>query len=177
MSYAPETDKVRSHFAKYIKGPHESVLELGHGGGRPLVDWALCVERAPGADHRADCGSWPTHLVWDLCQPLPFTDNTFPVVTQSHVVEDFRDTLAIMNEMVRVTKPGGFVLNFLPDEQAYRKHCKATGQEINSAHVHMDMSVEYMRKIASKMHGVEVVEAEFPFRGCPYSFTFVLIKL
>lgn len=38
---------------------------------------------------------------------LPFKDNTFVYTLCSHVLEDFIDPVPIMDELVRITKPGG----------------------------------------------------------------------
>ncbi len=38
---------------------------------------------------------------------MPFKDNTFSYTLCSHVIEDFIDPIPIMDELVRITKPGG----------------------------------------------------------------------
>ncbi|HOR52741.1 MAG TPA: methyltransferase domain-containing protein [Candidatus Pacearchaeota archaeon] len=38
---------------------------------------------------------------------IPFKDNTFSYTLCSHVLEDFIDPVPIMDELVRITKPGG----------------------------------------------------------------------
>ena len=48
--------------------------------------------------------------------PLPFEDNTFDLVYSSHVLEHFEkiNTQAIVNEWVRILKPGGMIRLSVP---------------------------------------------------------------
>jgi SAM-dependent methyltransferase len=170
-TYAPEMDTCRERLAKFCRG---NVLELGHGGGRPIVDWALCLDRPEGHGDRAQCGTWPTHLAWDVSWGLPFKDRVFNAVAQSHLLEDFEDIEAVLREMVRVTVVGGCVVNFMPDEQVYREHCRRTGQPYNEAHKHADMSLGFMRKIVCRIPNVKIVHELFPVPNNAYSFDLVL---
>jgi SAM-dependent methyltransferase len=96
-----------------------TVLELGCGGGRDsryLIDLGLavvagdyseealeiCRERVPLADVR----------MIDLRDPLPFPDENFPVIVASLCLHffDWPRTMAIMAEIRRCLKPGGFLL-------------------------------------------------------------------
>jgi len=45
-----------------------------------------------------------------------------------------------------VLRPGGRLVLFCPDEQAYRAHCAATGQPYNQHHVHADFSLAFVKR-------------------------------
>lgn len=96
-----------------------AVLELGCGGGRDsrfLTDLGLtvvagdlseealeiCRRRAPLADVRRI----------DLREPLPFPDETFPVIVAGLCLHffDWPGTMAAMAEIRRCLTPGGFLL-------------------------------------------------------------------
>jgi SAM-dependent methyltransferase len=96
-----------------------TVLELGCGGGRDtrfLVDLGLdviagdystealelCRKRVPEADAR----------LIDLRDPLPFPDENFRAIVASLCLHffDWPHTMAIMAEVRRCLKPGGFLL-------------------------------------------------------------------
>jgi hypothetical protein len=46
-----------------------------------------------------------------------------------------------------VLKPSGHLVLFCPDEQVYRKHCRATGQPYNEMHKQPDFSLAKVETI------------------------------
>jgi len=61
-------------------------------------------------------------VVWDLNKfPWPFKDNEFDVVIASHVLEHLDNLIRVMEEIQRITKPGGLVKIKVP----YAKHSDA----------------------------------------------------
>ena len=76
-------------------------------------------------------------------------------VYSSHLLEDYPDTEGVLREWLRVLKPLGNSL-FCPDEQVYRKHCKATGQPYNAYHVHADFSLDFVKRILDRIGQTEV---------------------
>jgi predicted SAM-dependent methyltransferase len=71
----------------------------------------------PGADHISEA------------YPLSFEDNIFDLVYSSHVLEHFKkaDTQAIINEWVRVLKPGGIIRLSVPSLEALIKIYELSG--------------------------------------------------
>ncbi|MBO6548248.1 MAG: methyltransferase domain-containing protein [Rhizobiales bacterium] len=47
-----------------------------------------------------------TWIVQDVCDPLPFEDQTFDFVVCGHLLEDIRDPISVVKEMQRVSKRG-----------------------------------------------------------------------
>lgn len=172
MSYTSETSTARGLLAKYCVG---NGLDLGFGGD-PIVPNAICIDRTPGHQIRADCGNHPTHLVGDVSSLHWFKDGSLGWVYSSHVLEDAVDTEGWLREWLRVLKPGGLLITFAPDEQVYRAHCARTGQPYNQAHVHANFSLEFVRRILVKIGQTDEVEAIWPFPGNAYSFGLVVRK-
>ena len=167
-----ETDTCRERLAQFIAG---TVLEIGHGGGRPIVDHAICLDRAVGDPRRATCGEHPTHIVGNAFGTLPFADGSLDAVYSSHVLEDSSDPATVLAEWIRVLKRGGRLVLFLPDQRTYDRYCYANNQEPNHAHVFCDFGLEFIK--ARLPSGVKVVHELFPVPGNPYSFDLVIEKL
>jgi SAM-dependent methyltransferase len=53
-------------------------------------------------------------VVADLNGPLPFPDDTFDVIYASHVLEHLPNVLGTMEELWRITKPGGVLQAHVP---------------------------------------------------------------
>lgn len=94
----------------------DKVLDAGCGTGamsrqilelKPDVDLTL-VDASPGMLAEAgDLGS--RQLVGDIAD-LPFEDGAFDVITCAWVIETVPDPKAAVTELLRVMKPGGFLL-------------------------------------------------------------------
>jgi predicted SAM-dependent methyltransferase len=71
---------------------------------------------------------------------LPFRNGVLDYIYSSHLLEDFsyRDLKVIITEWVRVLKPGGRLVLFLPNQPVYVEHCRQTGQDYNQAHKEQD---------------------------------------
>jgi ubiquinone/menaquinone biosynthesis C-methylase UbiE len=101
----------------------------------------------------------PPQLTGDATQLTWFADSVLDYVYSSHVLEDFRDTQAVLSEWLRVLKSGGYLIIFCPDEQAYRKHCDRTGQPYNKHHVHEHFSLEFVMKSLAAIGQTKVVHS------------------
>jgi ubiquinone/menaquinone biosynthesis C-methylase UbiE len=85
-------------------------------------------------------GGDATNLYW-------FRDGVLDFVFSSHLLEDFPDTKAVLQEWLRVLKPKGRLILFCPDEQRYREHCRKTGETYNTHHQQENFSLEFVRDI------------------------------
>ena len=168
-----ETKSCRSVLAKWCE--HGNGLDIGHGGMRPIVDHAICLDRGFGYPDYAASDPWPTTLKWDAFTSLPFKDGLLDFVFSSHCLEDSEDPARVMTEWVRVLRFGGRLVLFLPDQQTYEKCCYAAGTVPNGAHKFPDFSLEFVK--ARLPGNVKVVHEQFPFPGNPYSFALVAEKL
>jgi SAM-dependent methyltransferase len=147
MRYKSETSKVRHLVVPFLRG---SVLDVGSGGDRVGRLAKSCDLPTP----YADTGDDPVDLPCDILDGIPVASDAFDTVYSSHLIEDFEDTTAILREFVRILKDGGRLILVFPDEEAYRKHCRKTGQKLNQRHVHTDMGFEFMKtKMAEEFGG------------------------
>jgi predicted SAM-dependent methyltransferase len=77
----------------------------------------LDTRELPGVDHISKA------------YPLDFDDNTFDLVYSSHVLEHFKkiETQSIVNEWVRVLKPGGIIRLSVPSLESLIKIYQTSG--------------------------------------------------
>ncbi len=148
--YPSETSKCRARLAPYCAGYG---LDVGCGGD-PVVLHALRMDLpTPYARY----SELPVQLGGDAARLHWFADGQLDFVFSSHVLEDFIDTRAVLREWIRVLRPGGRLVLFCPDEQAYRAHCAATGQPYNQHHVHADFSLAFVKRALEGICPVRVL--------------------
>ncbi len=112
---------VRRLFERFA-APHmhaETYLDVGCGAGPTLREFAPRFERAAGLDFsgaalgyakpRVDCS-----LLQADAQAIPVPDGTADFVTCLDIVEHVRDDLAVIREVFRVCKPGGYAVFSVP---------------------------------------------------------------
>ncbi len=145
-----ETSKCRARLAPFCTGYG---IDIGPGGD-PIVPAAVRVDLEQPYSH---VGTMPVQLGGDAADLYWFRDGALDYVYSSHVLEDFKDTEHVLREWVRVLKPGGRLIIFCPDEQVYRKHCKATGQPYNTCHIHADFSLEFVKERLERIGGMRVI--------------------
>ena len=162
-----ETSRCRESLSRFCVGDG---MDIGFGGD-PIVPHAICMDLpdpyARYEDHVQHLHGTADKLGW-------FRDGVLDWVYSSHVLEDFEDTGKVLAEWIRVVKPGGHVVLYLPDEQTYRAHCRRQGKPPNAHHVHEHFGLPYMKEILSRRADVEIVHEAFPV-GI-YSFELVLRK-
>lgn len=87
-------------------------LDVGTGNGvlpmRLLEAGAREAVALDVADRRVN-GARATRFVAGRAERLPFADGSFDGVTSSNVLEHTRDTVASVDELLRVTRPGGVI--------------------------------------------------------------------
>jgi SAM-dependent methyltransferase len=97
------------------------ILDAGCGSGRVLDELARFGD-AVGVDlsQSAVSAAWSRgHSVAKArVEELPFADATFDLVTCLDVIEHTADDLAALRELVRVTRPGGYLLLTVPAYQS-----------------------------------------------------------
>jgi SAM-dependent methyltransferase len=79
---------------------------LDVGCGKNKIAGAIGLDNNPltGADVIHDLGEFP----------YPFADNEFEIVVANHIVEHVPDVIAFINELYRITKPGGRIKMLTP---------------------------------------------------------------
>lgn len=162
-----ETAKVRSSLTEFCKGDG---LDIGFGGD-PIIPNAICLDLPSPYAHYSN---HPQHLHGDAQDLYWFRDECLDFVYSSHLLEDFEDTEIVLKEWLRVLKPGGNLVLFLPDEQMYREYCRSQGNPPNGHHIHEYFSLAYVRKCIDHWNDIEIIHERFPI-GI-YSFELVLRK-
>src|SRR5271169_2818674 len=147
-----ETATCRGRLAQYCQG---NGIDIG-AGGDPIARRAICIDRSENDLNRAHVGKWPTHLIGDAANLYWFKDGSLDFVFSSHCLEDFEDTHGVLKEWFRVLKPGGNLVLFLPDQQAYEADCAKHGTLSNQAHKHANFSLSYVK--AAALYSVETSE-------------------
>lgn len=167
-----ETQTCREILAPYCFG---NGLDLGFGGD-PILPSSICIDRAEdhvGRSKRENPA--PTHIIGNIWELEWFRDGSLDYVFSSHALEDAEDTRAVLVEWMRVLRPGGYLVLFLPDQKTYEEDCRKRHYPPNKAHIHADFSLEFVK--ARLPASSEVVFEQWPFPGNPYSFAVVAKKL
>lgn len=160
-----ETSKCRATLAPFCVGDG---VDVGFGGD-PIVPTAIAMDLP---QRYARYLENPQHLHGDATNLRWFRDGSLDYVYSSHVLEDFQDTGAVLREWLRVLRPGGRLILYLPDEQTYRAHCRREGKPPNEHHVHEHFGLPYVKSLLPK--DVEIEHERFPV-GI-YSFELVVKK-
>ena len=162
-----ETSKCRASLAAFCIGDG---LDIGYGGD-PIVPHAICMDLPEGYAHYED---HVQHLHGDARDLRWFRSNVLDWVYSSHVLEDFENTKTVLDEWLRVVRPGGNLILYLPDEQAYRACCRRQGKKPNVHHIHEMFSLQYVKDCLSGRDDIEIMHEKFPCGE--YSFELVVRK-
>jgi SAM-dependent methyltransferase len=164
---ASETSKCRASLAPFCVGVG---LDVGYGGD-PITPTAICLDLPQAYGHY---GRSPQHIQGDARSLHWFADGALDYVYSSHVLEDFEDTSAVLEEWLRVIRPGGRLVLFLPDEPTYRAVCQRDGKLPNVHHVHPNFGPDYLKQILQRRDDLTVRALRFPVGE--YSFELVVEK-
>jgi predicted SAM-dependent methyltransferase len=149
--YTSETSRVRASLSKWCSGYG---VDLGHGGDK-ILPRAIAIDlHVP----HAETGTDPVQLGGDAALLPWFRDEVLDFVYSSHLLEDFHDTVSVVNEWARVLKFGGYLVLYLPDEQIYQRFCAQNGTSPNAAHKHPHFGASYVKNCISKgIYNLELV--------------------
>ena len=165
-----ETSLARTRLLPYCSGYG---LDLGFGGDK-VQPSAIGVDLPVPYTH---VGNDPVQLGGDARKLVWFRDDVLDYVYSSHLLEDFppQQTRTIILEWLRVLKVGGRLVLYLPDEQIYRVHCKATGQSYNASHSVPEFSLSWLKNnVLATIPGIEIVHSNPKVET--YSFEVVIRK-
>jgi len=162
-----ETGLARGSLSKWCKGYG---IDLGFGGDK-IVPHAIAVDLAVPY---TKTGMDPVQLGGDARDLYWFKDGVLGWVYSSHLLEDFTDTTSVLAEWTRVLKKDGFLILYLPDEQAYRAYCQKNGQGRNPNHKNENFNAEWVKKCAESLGNLELVHCSEIVNG--YSFEIVFKK-
>jgi predicted SAM-dependent methyltransferase len=122
-------------------------LDLGFGGD-PIVDHAIRMDMPTPY---TQVGKYPVQLGGSATSLHWFADGALDFVYSSHLLEDFVETKAVLEEWLRVLKTGGRLIIYCPDEQRYRAHCWKSGETYNTHHQHEFFSLDYVLSILRQL--------------------------
>lgn len=163
-----ETGKCRHRLAKYCTG---NGVDIGFGGDK-IVPSAVSVDMyQPYAKYKDE----EPNLKGDARDLCWFSDGVLDYVYSSHLLEDFTNTEEILREWLRVLKPGGKLILYCPDQQAYVADCKRLGKIPNKHHRIDDFSLGYVVRILDKIGQTKVIYSD-PHTEV-YSFDLVAEKI
>src|SRR5258708_4212182 len=114
--YTPESKKICWEVARFLNGRG---LDIGAGDFRVLPH----VTTVDNGDHAKFGFSMKPDIVSD-CRKLDIiATQSQDFVYSSHLIEHvpYEDTPDMFREWARVTKPGGYLIIFAPDEDTYPK--------------------------------------------------------
>ena len=163
-----ETSKIRKNLEGFCVG---NGIDIGFGGD-PITKSAVSVDMfAPYANYE----NAPLNLKGSGDDLYWFKDNVLDYVYSSHLLEDFEDTEKVLDEWIRVLKPNGNLVLFLPNEQIYREYCLKKGKKPNHNHIHDYFGLDFFKNIIKNRNDVEIIHEIEPSNI--YSFEIVLKKL
>ncbi len=140
-----ETADVRGLLGSWTKGYG---IDVGHGGDK-ILPHAIAVDLEVPYNKM---GNDPVQLGGDARNLYWFQDSVLDFVYSSHLLEDFEDTVEVLNEFTRVLKLDGYLILYLPDEKLFRAHCETHNQPGNDAHKHAHFGPKYVRKCIQKTY-------------------------
>jgi len=135
-------NKIQESFCahRYLNGLRG--LEIGGSAHNPFglktlnVDYTAAI--TPFKQKEIElCGEYRKVDVVASGDRLPFKDNTWDFVVNSHVLQYFYDPVAAVEEWLRVVKPGGYVFLIIPHkDRTYEWNRPRTSwQEIAERHI------------------------------------------
>ncbi len=140
-----ETSRCRNRLAPFCKG---CGIDIGCGGDF-ITETAIRIDLATPYSL---VGPFPAHLTGDGTKLRWFADGCLDYVYSSHLLEDFENTQAVLNEWCRVLRRRGRLILYCPDEKAYRMHCLKTGAGHNTHHKHADFSLAKVKTMLGNMN-------------------------
>lgn len=139
MPGVSETSRIRSIAMNFINPPTDKGVDIGFGGD--AITWNSINVDLP--QRYANCGGDPQHISTDARDLSMIPDNDLDYIFSSHCLEDFPDTRPVVEEWLRVLKPSGKLILYLPNQQWFEEWCMRTGQPSNPHHENPDMGLEW----------------------------------
>lgn len=148
---------LKKNFQQGLKGV--KLLDVGCGDG--ALTYLIAKEKAEvtGVDNsevairlaREKAGNSKIQFIQASAYKLPCADDEFDAVVSSDVIEHLDDTDTFLNEIKRVTKPGGVVIINTP--------IRLTENPLNRTHVFEFFPLEFKKLIESKFIKSEFMQS------------------
>ena len=150
--------------AKHLSG---NVLDVGCGAGGFLQIYSQQIQNKPNTSIRgmdinshaiAFCKSLGFECYLAPVNQIPFPDESFDGVLLSHVLEHLEQSAPVMEEIMRVLKPGGVFCVMVPGKAAY---------DMDDTGTHRIFYDKPLLEATLIKHGFQVIKMTyfpFPFR-------------
>lgn len=140
-----ESAKIRPEVERFISKDMNGI-DVGSGGAPVFLQSISIDKKARG------CFSDLVQLKGDARNLYWFRDGVLDYVFSSHCLEDFDHSakVSVLEEWVRVLKPGGYLLLYLPDEHKFREYCSKHGLGGNPNHKDPDFNISKLRVLISE---------------------------
>lgn len=169
--HGSETAKMRHLVLPFC---HGLGCDVGFGGDKVKKENCIGIDFARPY---AYAGEDKVDIACDLSkEPIPVADSYFDYVYSSHLIEDFEDTKKILREFIRILKSGGNLILVFPDQQAYEKICRQTGQPLNAYHIHQDMGYAFMMARLQELKERDNLNIELLFKSdCEIDYNVAMV--
>lgn len=169
-----ETSFCRHIIQEYIAGPN--VLDIGSGGD-PVIPTAVQIE-LPDEQFHSYGHCHPVTVVPQLrseawFRKLPFKDNVLDTVFSSHLIEDYWDREVLLEEWLRVVRPGGTLILLVPDKARFNAAVAAGGG--GNANHKREWTIGEGEAWAKQRGGVEVVREGFTEVRGPADYNVIVV--
>lgn len=156
--YCKETDLCRDRLIRYCRGRG---IDIGCGDNKILPE-AIGVDIADAANE-----------VTADARQLPFEDESMDYVFSSHCLEDFEDTGGVLAEWMRVLRPSGNLVLYLPHKNFYPR-VGTPGANLDHKH---DLDPNFVLAALSETSDYEILHIDEAGTGGERSFSLVVRKL
>ncbi len=148
----PEVEKVRSRVISFCRGMG---LDVGCG-------FQKISPKAIGIDQHGKLNT----IDLDAQNLYLFKDDQFDYLFSSHCLEDCVNIEKAMREWIRVIKPGGYLILYLPHEDLYPK---VGTQGYNFQHLH-DLNPDKVERLVKKIGKTKLLHSSIHDQDDEYSF-------
>ena len=101
-----EASKCAHRVMQYLNGMG---VDIGCGNDKVKPD-AIGIDKNQSSD---------ATIIWSDLNALPFKSRSLDYVFSSHCLEDLRDKYSALVEWLRILKPGGYLILYLPHKSYY----------------------------------------------------------
>lgn len=159
-------------FDSYGMKPGQTMLEPGCGRGEMLRCFQNLGLSVRGTDLSPEASAMMPDMDIDTCDVendgLPYPDNSFDIIYSKSFLEHFYYPERYIKEAYRVLKPGGIILNLVPDWEAnYRKYF--------DDYTHRTPFTSISLRDIHMMHGFEAVDV-IKFRQLPVVWRYPILN-
>lgn len=174
-----ETSKFKGRIVEALAlalGDHPAMLngvEVGTGGA-PLISNLISVDLPIPY---TKCGTAPIQLKGDGKMLRWFADESLDYLYSSHLFEDFGPDKngAVLDEWLRVLRPGGVLALLLPEQPRYLRACARKREAPNEHHVIATFGPEYMAGLVRVQGGCKVLQTTCFWESDPDEYNFLLL--